>query len=114
MPSKPAQANIAYQIIPSERSVLTVECDGTLESMQKLVGGYIEFVTVFGIGRNSLFVWEDGLIRPGDHLNHPWLFKGYPLQLVGKGLLVGGRGGVSCKLTHEQVLSKITWLATRP
>lgn len=95
MPTK--QKSIKVLIYPVNMPPYEFEIDNTLTPLQKLVGGFIEFVRVDpGIG---LIVNEEGKLR---RLSPNRMFRGD--MLMGTIVAVGDqRDGEFCSLTDEQI-----------
>lgn len=77
-------------LIPQEGPVEEIELDGTLEQLQKLVGGYIEFVPLPGFlnpnGEHTVaYVNEDGKYNPAMKPN----MRATDFMVPGIGLFVG-------------------------
>ena len=94
-------------VIPTRGKVEVKEIDGTLKSLQELVGGYIEPAPIASLTARDIvpLVDEEGLLyglEPNENL--------FPFFFVGTCVLVGRDREDFVSLTDEQVSFALGWL----
>ena len=75
----------AIVINSKDRTITETEIDGSLESLQRIVGGLIEPVTQGLDGTRHHYVNEEGLLG---HPRHFFMFRGGHQPLAGNGVIL--------------------------
>ena len=87
-------------IVKTDNTYEVIEYKDTLDTLQKIVEGYIEYVSIDkGI---AMIVNEEGLLRGMEYNKLASRFYAGPC-IVGNALIVGTKNGENISLTDEQV-----------
>jgi hypothetical protein len=100
----------AIVINAKDRTVTETEIDGSLKSLQQIVGGLIEPVYDGLDEAHHCYVNEEGLL---DGPQHFFMFKDGHQPLAGNGVIVGnGLVGdeVPCTLPLDRVRARVTFM----
>ena len=94
----------ALQIDSTARTVTEVYIDGSLESLQAAVGGYIEHA-VWLDAANCVIVDEEGLLKNPQHF---FTIEGAHQTFAGDGVVIGSDEGETTAAT-----TSLAWLSAR-
>jgi hypothetical protein len=100
----------AIVINAEDRTITETEIDGSLETLQRIVGGMIEPVTQGLDGAHHCYVNEEGLL---DHPRHFFMFRGGHQPLAGNGVILAltGEGEEApCTLPLEWVAERVDFM----
>jgi Domain of unknown function (DUF3846) len=100
----------AIIINAKNRTITTTEIDGSLKSLQQIVGGLIEPVYDGLDDAHHCYVNEEGLL---DNPRHFFMFKGGHQPLAGNGVIVGSgliADEASCTLSLDWVKERVTFM----
>ena len=87
-------------IVKTDNTYEVIEYENTLDALQEIVEGYIEYVTIDrGL---AMIVNEEGLLRGMDYNKLASRFYAGPC-IVGNALIVGTKFGENISLTDEQI-----------
>ena len=100
----------AIVINAKDRTVTETETDGSLDSLQRIVGGLIEPVSQGLDGKHHCYVNEEGLLNGPRHF---FLFEDGHQPLAGNGVILSlTRGGneAPCTLALDWVKDRVTFM----
>ena len=100
----------AIVINSEDRTITETDLDGSLESLQQIVGGMIEPVTQGLDSSHHCYVNEEGLL---DHPRHFFMFQGGHQPLAGNGVilsLTGDGDEAPCTLPLEWVEERVGFM----
>jgi hypothetical protein len=100
----------AIVINAEDRTITETEIDGSLESLQRIVGGMIESVTQGLDGTHHCYVNEEGLL---DDPRHFFMFRGGHQPLAGNGVILSlteDGEEASCTLSLEWVAERVSFM----
>ena len=100
----------AIVINAKDRTITEIEIDGSLESLQRIVGGLIEPVTQGLDGTHHCYVNEEGLL---DHPRHFFMFRGGHQPLAGNGVILAlteDGEEAPCTLPLEWVAERVSFM----
>jgi hypothetical protein len=100
----------AIVINAQNRTITDTEIDGSLKSLQQIVGGLIEPVTQ-GLDENHhCYVNEEGLL---DDPQHFFMFRGGHQPLAGNGVILGSTEDgeeAPCTLALDWIKERVTFM----
>jgi hypothetical protein len=100
----------AIVINSEDRTITETEIDGSLESLQRVVGGMIESVTQGLDGTHHCYVNEEGLL---DDPRHFFMFRGGHQPLAGNGVILALTGDgeeAPCTLPLAWVAERVRFM----
>lgn len=100
----------AIVINAKDRTVNETEIDGSLESLQQIVGGMIEPVTPGLDGNHHCYVNEEGLLEQPQHF---FMFKDGHQPLAGNGVILALSDDgeeAPCTLPLDWVTDRVTFM----
>ena len=100
----------AIIINAKDRTITATEIDGSLKSLQQIVGGLIEPVYDGLDDSHHCYVNEEGLL---DHPQHLFMFKDGHQPLAGNGVIVGSgliADEAPCTLSVEWLKERVTFM----
>lgn len=100
----------AIVINAKDRTVTETEIDGSLKSLQQIVGGLIEPVTQGLDGFHHCYVNEEGLL---DNPRHFFMLHGGHQPLAGNGVILGSTDDgdeAPCALPLDWVKDRVTFM----
>jgi hypothetical protein len=100
----------AIIVNPKDRKITETEIDGSLQSLQQIVGGMIEPVTQGLDGNHHCYVNEEGLF---DQPQHFFMFRNGHQPLAGNGVILAETDDgdeAACTLPLEWVSERLTFM----
>jgi hypothetical protein len=100
----------AIIINAKDRTIIETEIDGSLETLQQIVGGLIEPVTQGLDDRHHCYVNEEGLLNSPQYF---FMFKGGHQPLAGDGVILAETedgGEATCTLPLDRVKERVTFM----
>lgn len=109
----------ALLIDPFEQTITVIDYDGSLDMLQKLVGGNIEIAHIFD-NEDTLFVNEEGLALQEDAIKgkaEAWRSCAFDIgahqPFSGRGVIVGeeiDEKSTDCKTTVDELKGRIAFM----